>query len=110
MSYCQLLSRPFAELLCRCPPGVVIFYIHMQDLFNPPEFEDLLPFYCVIRSPPEYAHQYPRQYLQETSGLNPYFYGESYVQEGTQSEQYRRPRLSSTSYTTSPQSAQRSGT
>lgn len=43
--YCRLLGRPFTELLCRLPPGAVIFNVQMHDLVNPPAFADLSPFY-----------------------------------------------------------------
>lgn len=45
LSYCRLIGRPFEELLCRRPPGTVIFNIHMHDLVNPPSFHNLPRFY-----------------------------------------------------------------
>lgn len=48
LSYCRFLGRPFTELLCRRPPGVIIFNVHMHDLFNPPAFKDLSPFHRAI--------------------------------------------------------------
>lgn len=50
LSYCRLLGRPFTELLCRRPPRVVIFNIHMHDLVNPTSFERLSRLYRGIYS------------------------------------------------------------
>lgn len=50
LSYCQLLGRPYAELLTQSPPSVIVFNIHMHDLVQPPAFDDLPRFYRFVYS------------------------------------------------------------
>ncbi|GGL55875.1 polysaccharide deacetylase family protein [Halocalculus aciditolerans] len=48
LSYCRLLGRPYTTLLCRRPPPVVMFNIHMHDLVTPPAYDDLPAFYKAV--------------------------------------------------------------
>ncbi|WP_080510446.1 polysaccharide deacetylase family protein [Halorubrum coriense] len=45
LSYCQLIGRPYTELLKRRGPSSVVLNIHMHDLVTPPSYDDLSPLY-----------------------------------------------------------------
>jgi len=48
LSYCRLFGRPYTELLLRRPPPVVVFNIHMHDLFTPSTYRELSPLYKTV--------------------------------------------------------------
>lgn len=48
LSYMKLLGRPFYRLVQRFPPSVVVFDMHMHDLYVPPSFRRLSPFYKAV--------------------------------------------------------------
>lgn len=48
LSYCQVLGRPFTELLTRRPPSSVVLNVHMHDLVTPESYQDLSPFYRTL--------------------------------------------------------------
>jgi peptidoglycan/xylan/chitin deacetylase (PgdA/CDA1 family) len=57
LSYCQLLGRPYTDLLVAHPPSVVMFNIHMHDLVTPSSYADLPRFYRAVyaRNPDGFA-------------------------------------------------------
>lgn len=48
LSYCQVLGRPFTELLVRRPPSTIVLNLHMHDLVTPDSYRDLSPFYRTV--------------------------------------------------------------
>ena len=48
LSYLKLVGLPFERLLRWSPPNVIVFDMHMHDLFAPPSYRDLPPVYRAI--------------------------------------------------------------
>lgn len=48
LSYMKLFGRPFYELIQRYPPSVIVFDMHMHDVYVPPAFQRLSPFYKAV--------------------------------------------------------------
>lgn len=50
LSYCQILGRPYIEVIKRYPPSVLVFNLHMHDLVTPSTFSRLPRIYRALYS------------------------------------------------------------